>query len=110
MLPAVTRDAIVVGAGLSGLVCARRLADAGLDVMVLEARGRVGGRLLAGRVGDTVVDLGGQWMTTGQPRLAALAAELGVASIPQLREGRAFVAEAEAGILAQLGAALAQWR
>ena len=110
MLPAVTHDAIVVGAGLSGLVCARRLADAGLDVMVLEARGRVGGRLLAGRVGDTVVDLGGQWMTTGQPRLAALAAELGVASIPQLREGRAFVAEAEAGILAQLGAALAQWR
>ncbi|HSK00520.1 MAG TPA: FAD-dependent oxidoreductase, partial [Kofleriaceae bacterium] len=97
-------DAIVVGAGLSGLVCARRLADAGLDAIVLEARDRVGGRLLAGKVGDAVVDLGGQWMTTGQPRLAALAAALGVATVPQLREGRPFVAEPAAGLPAQLGA------
>ncbi len=103
-------DAIVVGAGLSGLVCARRLVDAGLDAIVLEARDRVGGRLLTGRVGDAVVDLGGQWMTTGQPRLAALAASLGVATVPQLRGGRPFVAEPAAGLGAQLGAALAQWR
>ncbi len=106
----VIRDAIVVGAGLSGLVCARRLADAGLDVLVLEARERVGGRLRAGKVGDTVVDLGGQWMSAGQPRLAALAAALGVASVPQRREGRPFVAEPAAGVLAEIGAALAQWR
>jgi len=106
----VTRDAIVVGAGLSGLVCARRLAAAGLDAIVIEARDRVGGRLLAGRVGGAVVDLGGLWMSVGQPRLAALAAELGVATVPQLREGRALVAEPEAGLLGQLGAALAQWR
>ena len=105
-----TRDAIVVGAGLSGLVCARRLADAGRDVVVLEARDRVGGRLLSGRIGDAVVDLGGQWMSAGQPRLAALAAELGVASFPHRRDGRAFVAEPEAGWLAQLAAAFAQAR
>jgi monoamine oxidase len=104
------RDAIVVGAGLSGLVCARRLADAGLDVIVLEARDRVGGRLLAGEVGGAVVDLGGQWMSAGQPRLAALAAALGVPTVPQLRDGRAFVAEPEAGLGAELGAAIAQWR
>ncbi len=104
------RDAIVVGAGLSGLVCARRLAAAGLDVIVLEARDRAGGRLLAGRVGDAVVDLGGQWMSVGQPRLAALAAELGVATVPQRPAGRPFVDEPEAGLLAQLGAALAQRR
>ncbi len=104
------RDAIIVGAGLSGLVCARRLAAAGLDVIVLEARDRVGGRLLAGRVGGFDVDLGGQWMSVGQPRLAALAAELGIATVPQRREGRPIIAEPEAGVLAQLGAALAQWR
>ncbi|NVB82013.1 MAG: NAD(P)-binding protein, partial [Kofleriaceae bacterium] len=44
-------DAIVVGAGLSGLVCARRLAQAGARVIVVEARDRVGGRLLTGTVG-----------------------------------------------------------
>lgn len=105
-----TRDAIVVGAGLSGLVCARRLAAAGRDVLVLEARARVGGRLLSGAVNGIAVDLGGQWMSAGQRRLAALAAELGVPSVPQLREGRALVDEPEAGMLAQVGAALAQWR
>ncbi|MFB4271494.1 FAD-dependent oxidoreductase [Nonomuraea sp. GTA35] len=37
-------DAIVVGAGLAGLTCARDLHRHGLDVVVLEARNRVGGR------------------------------------------------------------------
>jgi monoamine oxidase len=107
---ATMRDAIVVGAGLSGLVCARRLAGAGRDVIVLEAQDRIGGRLLTGRVGGAVVDLGGQWMSPGQPRLAALAAELGVASAPHRRAGRLAVAEPEAGFFAQLAAAFAQWR
>jgi monoamine oxidase len=39
------RDAIVIGAGVSGLACARRLHDAGADVVVLEARDRIGGRV-----------------------------------------------------------------
>jgi monoamine oxidase len=78
-------DAMVVGAGLSGLVCACRLADAGAEVIVVEAQARVGGRALG--------ELGAQWMSPGQPRLAALAAELGVATFPQLREGAAIVVE-----------------
>ena len=36
---------IVIGAGLAGLAAATELADRGLDVLVLEARDRVGGRV-----------------------------------------------------------------
>ena len=98
-------DAIVIGAGLSGLVCARRLVEAGAKAIVLEARDRIGGRLLSGRVGGTLVDLGGQWMTAGQPRLVALAAELDVPIEKHDRSGRALLDD-RGGLVA----AFAQWR
>jgi monoamine oxidase len=44
-------DVVVVGAGLAGLTAARELAGAALDVQVLEARDRVGGRTLSQPVG-----------------------------------------------------------
>jgi monoamine oxidase len=84
-------DVVVIGAGLSGLVCARRLVDGGASVTVLEARDRVGGRTLSAPLGSSIIDLGGQWLSAGQTRLAALAAELGVATYPQFREGAALV-------------------
>ena len=55
-------DVAVVGAGLSGLTAARELEAAGATVVVLEARERVGGRLMGVTVGDgAVVDLGGEY-------------------------------------------------
>ena len=81
-------DVVVVGAGLAGLAAADGLQRAGRSVLVLEARDRVGGRLEGALLGGRVpVDLGGQWLGAGQRRLAALAADLGVATFPTHTEG-----------------------
>jgi monoamine oxidase len=110
-LAVVIHDAIVVGAGLSGLVCARQLARLGVKVLVLEARDRVGGRLWNGSLAGGVIDLGGQWMSVGQPRVAELAAELGVTTFPQRRVGRAWLDDATRhGMFARIGIAFAQLR
>ena len=82
-----TWDAVVVGAGLSGLTAARRLSEAGRDVLVLEGRDRVGGRTLSRRLGSDVIDLGGQWIGPTQRRVARLADELGVRTFPQPCDG-----------------------
>jgi len=71
-------QAVVVGAGLSGLVAARRLAEAGTQVVVLEARGRVGGRARRVEVGGLPFDAGCEALWETHIRLLALADELGV--------------------------------
>jgi monoamine oxidase len=76
-------DVVVVGAGLAGLVAARDLRAGGASVVVLEARDRVGGRLLNEGIGDgKVVEVGGQWIGPTQHRMAALAREMGVDTFP----------------------------
>jgi monoamine oxidase len=52
-------DVVVVGAGFAGLTAARELSHRGLDVLVLEARDRVGGRTWTGSFADLEVELGG---------------------------------------------------
>jgi len=71
-------DVLVLGAGLSGLCCARRLHDAGRRVVVLEARDRVGGRNYFAPVGDHRLELGGQFIGPTQSAARALIAELGL--------------------------------
>lgn len=55
-------DVIVVGAGVAGLTAASQLNTAGLDVVVLEARDRIGGRTHTQTLGDATVDMGAAWL------------------------------------------------
>jgi len=78
----------VVGAGFAGLAAARRLAAAGRDVVVLEARDRVGGRVWNREMSDgTIVSAGGTWLGKRQDRMFALCDEMGMATYPQFEDG-----------------------
>ncbi|MFD4025758.1 flavin monoamine oxidase family protein [Streptomyces sp. NPDC058576] len=74
---------VVVGAGLSGLTAARDLHRRGIDVIVLEAADRIGGRAMAETtVLGSRLDLGGQWIGHDHHRIMALAAELSATQYP----------------------------
>jgi monoamine oxidase len=56
-------DVIIVGAGLSGMIAARKVLEAGLCPLVLAADGRVGGRILTEEVLPGLpIELGAQWI------------------------------------------------
>lgn len=76
-------DVIVVGAGFAGLTAARELVRRDVSTLVLEARDRVGGRVLSHPIGGgQVIDVGAQWTGPGQDRMIALGEEMGVPSFP----------------------------
>lgn len=55
-------DIIIIGAGMAGLTAAKLLQDSGFQVVVLEARGRVGGRTHTLELGGVWLDEGGSWI------------------------------------------------
>ncbi|MFC8461725.1 FAD-dependent oxidoreductase, partial [Streptomyces sp. NPDC057242] len=69
---------VVAGGGITGLAAAHRLALAGHRVTLLEADGRLGGKLLAGEVAGAPVDLGAESLLARRPEAVALARAVGL--------------------------------
>lgn len=69
---------VVIGAGISGLTAAYQLKTAGLDVLVLEARDNVGGRMITVEWEGFRFDPGAKFVTTSDRFLLDLASEVGL--------------------------------
>ena len=81
-------EVAVVGAGIAGLSAAATLAGEGVDVVVLEARDRVGGRLWNTEIGGEANELGGQWVAPYQSAMHELLSDLEIELFPSFREGQ----------------------
>jgi monoamine oxidase len=79
----------VMGAGLAGLVAAATLADRGVEPLVLEARKRVGGRVLTQQLAnDAVVERGADFAERDHQTIAKVAEQLGLVLVPMgIRQG-----------------------
>lgn len=79
---------VVVGAGMAGLTTAHALDAAGYDVVVLEARNRIGGRIHTVDVGGVAIDEGAAWLhSTGNNPLVDVARAYGLSTIPDDVDG-----------------------
>src|SRR5215468_8678752 len=90
----------VLGAGLAGLTAARDLEVAGATTIVLEARDRVGGRVLTIRDGfaeGQYAEVGGDLIDGGQAELQAVVRDLGLTPVRILRRGWGFCGTADSG-------------
>ncbi|MFE7959543.1 flavin monoamine oxidase family protein [Streptomyces sp. NPDC057413] len=102
-------EVVIVGAGYAGLAAALRLHDAGVDCVVVEAAGRVAGRVLTEtRAGGLTLDHGGQWVGPTQTHLLALAARFGCGTFPTWETGRHVEVWHDGTTVPYLGAAPAE--
>ncbi len=75
-------DALIIGGGIAGLTAARHLTEAGLDVTLLEARDRLGGRIYTHFTAEFPVELGAEFVHGRPEEILALAAEGAAPLVP----------------------------
>ncbi|RMB61193.1 flavin monoamine oxidase family protein [Tessaracoccus antarcticus] len=86
------RDCAIIGGGFAGLTAALDLVKRGLDVVVLEARDRVGGRVENGVLDDgQYVELGGQWIGAGHDAVKELVDRYGLHTVGLPNKGNLVV-------------------
>lgn len=83
MINSSSRDApptvAVVGGGISGLICARRLSQKGIHVILFEASPELGGEIRTATLAGHVVDMGAEAVHVSAPGMNALITELDLA-------------------------------
>ncbi|PZE86844.1 flavin monoamine oxidase family protein [Curtobacterium sp. MCBD17_032] len=84
-------DVVIVGAGLAGLSAADQLTQQGHDVLVLEGRERVGGRIHTTSVAGVPVDAGATWVAPDHTAMHALIDRLGGSTVPQFHDGKGLI-------------------
>lgn len=81
----ITTQIAIIGAGLTGLTLKYLLDKKGIDVVVIEARPRLGGRILSTRFEhQPPVEMGATWLVPQQRQLLSLIDELGLEIFPQI--------------------------
>ena len=74
-------DCIIIGAGMSGLACARELFNEGRDIVLLEARDRIGGRTFTKKdpTSNLAIELGAEFIHGAPPSVLERARNMGLA-------------------------------
>jgi len=72
---------VIIGAGFAGLSAAYKLKQKGCEVVILESRGRVGGRVFSHPIDvdeNLVIELGAEWVGASHERMIAMCKEFGL--------------------------------
>ncbi|NIR51665.1 protoporphyrinogen oxidase [candidate division KSB1 bacterium] len=76
--PQITKDAVIIGGGISGLATAYRLQKAGLAVLLLEKSAKIGGAIRSEKVGEFLIDYGPNSTLDTSPKIGDFIKELGL--------------------------------
>ena len=77
-------EIIIIGAGVAGLMAGRRLAAAGLDVLILDKGRRIGGRMASRREAGLLFNHGAQFVTAHSPIFAEICADAAAEGIMKI--------------------------